>query len=142
MAHVYEETITKARAALKVLNKQYGVKTTVSGKNTLCLNLRIKSGRIDFIDNYCEVVKQRNSLRDAQDVAKHVKQSGHIQVNHYYLNDAFSGEALAYLEKAKQILCEDHWDKSDIMTDYFNCSFYISINIGRWDKAYEFTNKN
>lgn len=139
MAYVYEETIKKARAAFNVLNKQYGVKSTLSGKNTHCLTLKIKSGRIDFVGNYCEVIKQRNSLMNVNEVVNHVNKTGHIQINHYYLNDAFSGEALDYLEKAKEILCADHWDESDAMTDYFNCSFYISMNIGKWDKPYQYT---
>jgi hypothetical protein len=28
-------------------------------------------------------------------------------------------------------------DNSDIQSDYFDVGWYISINVGRWDKPYE-----
>ena len=33
------------------------------------------------------------------------------------------------------------YDESDSQIDYFNTSFYISINIGRWDKPYKYNKK-
>jgi hypothetical protein len=62
--------------------------------------------------------------------------SANIQTNPFHLDKSFSKEALVYLEKAKAILKDEHWDESDIMTDYFNCSFYIDIEIGKWNKPY------
>lgn len=35
------------------------------------------------------------------------------------------------------IISEKHWDKSDAMTDYFNCAFYYSLSIGSWSKPFE-----
>jgi len=49
MAYVSQEVITKARAALKALNKDYGVKATLSGKGGLCLTLTVAEGSIDFV---------------------------------------------------------------------------------------------
>lgn len=140
MAYVYEEVITKARAALKVLNKQYGVKSTLSGKGTSRIKLTISSGSIDFIVNYCENILQKNTLRDVTDVVAYVKKTDNIQVNQYYLDSSFSSTALEYLEKAKAIMYADHWDESDVMTDYFHCAFYVSIDIGSWNKPYELKN--
>ena len=136
MAYVTEEIITKARTALKALNKQYGVKATLSGKGSSSLCLTIAEGSVDFLNNYCETVQQP-ALRDVDGVIAWVKLNQYIQVNQYYLDSSFSGLALEYLEKAKEIMYADHWDKSDIMTDYFHCSYYISINIGRWNKGYK-----
>jgi hypothetical protein len=138
MAYVTEETINKARIALKALNKEYGIKATLSGKNSSSLCLTVSEGSIDFIGNYCNVINHHNTLRNADGVRTEVLLSGSIQVNHYYLDTAFDGKALEYLEKAKAIMLVDHWDKSDIMTDYFNCSYYVSMRIGRWNKAYKF----
>ncbi len=137
MAYVSQEVITKARTALKALNKEYGVKATFSGKGDLSLTLTIAEGKIDFLNNYCETVKANRIQHDTQQAIDWVKREEHISVNHYYLDSAFSGIALEYLEKAKAIMYVDHWDKSDIQSDYFHCAYYISMQVGRWDKPYK-----
>lgn len=140
MAYVSEQVINKARAALKALNKEYGVKATLSGKNSSSLTLKISEGSIDFIGNYCDtIIKRKHYMNDADSVVKYVQSSGSIQINQYYLDTQFSGKALEYLEKAKAIMHVDHWDESDIMTDYFHCAYYVSMNVGRWDKPYQLT---
>jgi len=137
MAYVSEEVITKARTALKALNKQYGVKATLSGKGSSSLQLTIAEGSVDFIDNYCETIEAKRTLNNVQDVIEYVRLDKYIQANQYYLDSSFSGIALEYLQKAKAIMYVDHWDRSDPYTDYFNCSYYVSINIGRWNKGYK-----
>lgn len=140
MAWVQKETVTKVREALKVLNKEYGMKTSVSGTNSSSLNVRITSGKIDLIGNYIETVGAANVMRDYEEVAKYVKRTGYIQVNHYWLDTAYTGRALEYLEKVKAIMAVDHWDKSDIQSDYFHCAYYMNIHIGAWNKSFEVTN--
>lgn len=140
MAWVQKETVTKVREALKVLNKEYGMKTSVSGTNSSSLNVRISSGKIDLIGNYIETVGAANVMRDYEEVAKYVKRTGYIQVNHYWLDTAYTGRALEYLEKVKAIMAVDHWDKSDIQSDYFHCAYYMNIHIGAWNKSFEATN--
>lgn len=138
MAYVSEEVINKARSALKALNKEYGVKATLSGKNSSSLTLKISEGSIDFIGNYCDtIIERKHYMNDADSVVKYVQISGSIQINQYYLDTQFSGKALEYLQKAKAIMHADHWDESDIMTDYFHCAYYVSMNVGRWDKPYK-----
>jgi hypothetical protein len=136
MAYVHKDVITKARTALKALNKEYGVKATLSGENSSSLKLTIAQGEIDFIGNYCENVLAKRIQHDTDGVVTWVQREMYIQVNHYYLDSSFSGKALEYLEKAKEIMHVDHWDKSDIQSDYFNCAYYVNINIGRWNKGY------
>ena len=136
MAYVTKEIITNARDAIKLLNKQYNVKATLSGVNTSSLTMKISAGAIDFIGNYCENLTKDRRGSDTVAYVAHAKETGYLQVNHYYLDTSFSGVALEYLEAAKKILMADHWDESDIMTDYFHCAFYLNINIGAWDKPY------
>lgn len=138
MAYVSQEVITKARAALKALNKEYGVKATFSGKGDSTLHLTIAEGPIDFIGNYCENVKAKRIQHDTQQVIDWVTKEQNVSVNQYYLDSSFSGVALEYLEKAKAIMYADHWDKSDIQSDYFHCAYYVNINVGRWNKPYKF----
>ena len=140
MAWVQKETVTKVREALKVLNKEYGMKTSVSGSNSSSLNVRIISGKIDLIQNYIDTVGAANVMRDYEEVVKYMQRNRHIQVNHYWLDTAYSGKALEYLEKVKAIMSVDHWDKSDIQSDYFHCAYYMHINIGAWDKPFEVNN--
>ena len=137
MAHVSQEVITKARLALKALNKEYGVKATLSGKGDSTLYLTITEGKIDFIGNFCENVKAKRRQHDTQQVIDWVTKEQNISVNQYYLDSSFDGIALEYLEKAKSIMHVDHWDRSDIQSDYFNCAFFVNINVGRWNKPYK-----
>lgn len=137
MAYVSQEVITKARAALKALNKEYGVKATLSGKGDSTLYLTIAEGKIDFVGNFCENVTAKRRQHDTQQVIDWVIKEQNISVNQYYLDSSFDGIALEYLEKAKAIMYVEHWDKSDVQTDYFHCAYYVNINIGRWNKPYK-----
>jgi hypothetical protein len=140
MAWVQKDTVTKVRQGLKALNKEYGMKTSVSGTNSSSLRVRIISGKIDLIGNYTETIGAANVMRNYEEVAKYVKRTGHIQVNHYWLETAYTGLALEYLEKVKAIMSVDHWDESDSQSDYFHCAYYMNIDIGAWDKPFEVTN--
>jgi hypothetical protein len=140
MAYVTQEVITKARLALKALNKEYGIKATLSGKGDSTLYLTIAEGKIDFITNFCENVKAKRIQHDTQQVIDWVTKEQNISVNQYYIDNSFDGIALEYLEKAKSIMLVDHWDRSDIQSDYFNCAYYLNISIGRWNKPYNFVN--
>jgi len=37
----------------------------------------------------------------------------------------------------KSMYTADYYDESDAMTDYFNTAYYVSVNIGKWDKPFE-----
>lgn len=138
MAYVTEQIITKARTALKALNKEYGVKSTLSGKGESKLCLTIAEGKIDFIGNYCENAVAKRIQHDTQQVIKWVQREGNVSVNnHYYLDSSFNGIALEYLQKAKAIMYADHWDKSDSQGDYFNCAYYVGMQVGKWNKPYK-----
>lgn len=137
LAHVSKDVITKARAALKVLNKEYGIKTTLSGQGGSCMYLTVASGSIDFVDNYCLHMLRNARMQDVDSSVAYIRKEQYINVNQYYLEDCFSGKALEYLQKANAIMHADHYDHSDIQSDYFNCAYYVNINVGRWNKPYK-----
>lgn len=41
------------------------------------------------------------------------------------------------LRKIFAIISKEHWDKSDMSTDYFNCAFYYYLSIGEYTKPYK-----
>lgn len=143
MAYISKAEVQIKTAQLKVLNGLYGVKSTFSGSNSSSLLLTISSSGIDFIGNHIEMLKIAKAngriYYPIEDSIEVLKISGYIQVNNYYLKDNFSGTALEYLESAYKIMLEGHWDKSDVQTDYFNCSWYNNIHVGRWNKPYVLT---
>jgi len=59
-----------------------------------------------------------------------------IQVNEYHIERNYEGQQLRFLQAVYAIMKENHWDKSDMMTDYFNCAYYMSLNVGEWDKPH------
>ena len=61
---------------------------------------------------------------------------GYEQVNHFYIDENFADKPkqAKALNQLHDIIKENHWDKSDSQSDYFHCAFYISINIGKWNK--------
>ena len=59
------------------------------------------------------------------------------QLNPFYL-DHYSEKINSVFSKVKEIMfkivpCRDN---SDIMTDYFDVSYYYNFHIGKWDKPY------
>ena len=142
MAFINKAEVKAKNEALKVLNKEYGVKARFSGSNSSQLTLKIMGGKLDFIGNAIEVKEKSNHPKNEAmlDVLRNCHKNGYYgSVNHYYLNSLFSGLCLEYMQKAYAIMLDGHKDDSDIMTDYFNCSWYNHIQIGEWNKPFDFT---
>ena len=115
MAFMNQERKKARIPALKAVLNKYGVKATFSVCNHSTLVATIKSGPFDFDPI-----------------------SG---VNHYWIESNYSGKAAEFLVELREAMYgEDYFDKSDIQSDYFHCSHYISINIGAWGKPYTVVN--
>ncbi len=135
MAYITKEQVKDKSKALALLNKMYGVKATFSGSNSITLTLTISSGKIDFIKNALNL-RNANPSDMYTDSIRSTYCKGYLQANHYYLECSFDGVALEYLQQAYAIMKAGHWDDSDIQTDYFSCSWYNAILIGKWDKPF------
>lgn len=60
------------------------------------------------------------------------------QINPYHYRNGWHDDAtVAVIDKAMAVITADHWDKSDIMSDYFHCAFYYDLSVGTWDKPYK-----
>ena len=112
MAYMNQEKKAVIAAAMKPVLKKYGLKASLSVHNHLSISVNIKSGPIDFGGD-C------------------------IQVNHYWLDNHYSGIALKALEEIKDaLLVANYYDNSDAQTDYFDTAYYYNINVGKWNKPY------
>lgn len=142
MAYITKSEVQEKRKQINALCKLYGVSATVSGANTSSVTVTIRKGKIDFLGNHVQTVKSLAYADDRTESLAIIRQNqGHFNCNHYYLDRQFSGDALYFLNEVLAILKIGHYDKSDIMTDYFNCAWYIHINIGQWDKPYQLISK-
>lgn len=136
MAYFNQERKAQRAPIIKAICKKYGVKATLSVRNHMVLVLNIKSGAIDFIGNYLKNQQGRASkfLRDNQPEIRS------IDVNPYWYQDHFDGKAKEFLsEVIPALYSDDYFDESDAHVDYFHCSHYIDVNIGRWNQPYELT---
>lgn len=61
----------------------------------------------------------------------------YLQLNEYHLEQAYKGELLETFKRIKDALNIGNWDKSDVMTDYFDVGHYVHLHIGQWDKPFK-----
>lgn len=123
MAYMSQERKKALVAKAKPILSKYGVKATFAVRNHSTLVCNIKSSHIDFMGG--DLVWKKSSLT-----------SEYMDVNPYHYENQFQGRALAFLKELIPVMNDGNYDKSDIMTDYFNVGWYIDINIGEWKKPY------
>jgi hypothetical protein len=129
-----QERKAKITKMLKPILAKYKVKGSLSVRNHSTIVLTLKSGAIDFIGN-----SNRVCGNDFYQVQRGFKPttSGYDQVNPYWFQDHYDGDAKAFLTEAfKALKSADWYDESNAMIDYFNIAYYVDINIGKWDAPY------
>jgi hypothetical protein len=129
-----QERKAKITKILKPILAKYKVKGSLSVRNHSTIVLTLKSGAIDFIGN-----SNRVCGNDFYQVQRGFKPttSGYDQVNPYWFQDHYDGDAKAFLTEAMNALKSADWyDESNAMIDYFNIAYYVDINIGKWDSPY------
>lgn len=129
MAYISKDDKNLKAVLLRQLGKKYAIKLSVSRDNHSTIVLTLYSGKIDFFNDY---LWQKTLFIDG---------TQYINVNPYYLYDQFKKESLSFefLDQALNIMNADNWNNSDVMTDYFDIGFYVTINIGKFKKPYKFT---
>jgi len=137
MAYVSQERKQSLAPQIKSVLKKYGVKATIAVRNHSSLVVNIKSGKIDFIENYLETDSKLNhGGKMGQDQIDYTRKKQYIDVNPYWYKEHFSGVAKSFLLELFQAMNKGNHDNSDIMTDYFDVGWYVDVNIGKWDKPY------
>ena len=132
MAYMQQEKKKSLAPAIKAACAKHGVKATLGVDHHSSLVLNIKEGSIDFIKNYNETMQARGLEHRAED---------NFGINPYHYETQFTGEALSFFKEVMPLMNVGNFDKSDIQSDYFHCGWYVEVNIGKWDRPYQYTGK-
>ena len=137
MAYMSQEKKAKIAPVVKAVLKKYNVKGSLSVRNHSSLVLNIKSGAIDFIENFINTdANVQHGRKMAQDQIDYIRKSQSVDINPYWFQEHFDGVAKKFLVEVFAAMNDGNWDKSDIQSDYFNVGWYVDVNIGRWNKPY------
>jgi hypothetical protein len=132
-----QERKAQIAPAVKAILKKYKVKGSLSVRNHSTLSLTIKSGAIDFVENFIQTDANLNyGKKMSQDQIDWIRKNQSVDVNPYWYHEHFSGTAKQFLREVLTAMNDGNWDKSDIQTDYFNVGWYVNVNIGRWNQPY------
>jgi len=134
MAYMNQEKKAVISAALKLATAGTGLKYSLKVRSHMTIEMTIKSGPIDFITDYNQTVSRQVVFRNGGPAV------GNMSINQYWFQDHFSPGVQVVIRKIVDALYSaGHYDRSDAMTDYFDCAYYISIEVGAWDKPYILT---
>ena len=128
MAYINQEDKKRLAPKIKAVLKKYGVKGTISISHHSNLVVRLKEGEVDL---YGEKVDPDNWCGS----------HGSDSVNTYHIDSHFTGVSKDFLNELHAAMSDGNWDKSDVMTDYFNVGWYSDIVVGNKgnNKPYVYT---
>ena len=134
MAYMNQEKKAVISAALKKALAGTGLKYSLKVRSHMAIDLTIKSGPIDFISDF------NHTVRNHPDYQRRNLSAGSLSINQYHYKDQFSPAVQVVIRDiVNAMYSADYYDRSDIMTDYFDCAYYMSIQVGAWDKPYTLT---
>ena len=130
MAYMNQDKKKVIKAALDKVLKARGFKYSLRVDNHMAITCTIQAGPVDFIGNFKATTGDKFPLIPGREL-------NNLQVNTYWINDHFTGEAAEILSAAVDGLkAAGYYDRSDAMTDYFDTAYYFHLNVGQWDKPY------
>ena len=140
MAYMSQEKKAQIAPVVKAILKKYNVKGSLSVRNHSTLVLNVKSGAIDFVQNFIQTdANVVHGKKMSEDQIDYIRKNQSVDVNPYWYHEHFDGVAKKFLKEILTAMNDGNWDKSDIQTDYFNVGWYVDVNIGRWNKPYVLT---
>jgi hypothetical protein len=139
MAYMNQDKKAKIVAAVKPILKKYGIKGTFAVRNHMTIFLNIKSGKIDFVENFIQTDQASPCAKKmSDDQVAYIRKNKSIDINPYWFQEHFSGKAKAFLsEVIPAMKAADWYDRSDAQVDYFDTAYYVDVNVGSWNKPYE-----
>lgn len=115
MAYMNQEKKAVIKAAMDKVLKARGFKYSLRVDHYSSITCTIAAGPVDFGADY-------------------------EQVNLYWIDDHYSGEALQILQECREALqAAGYYDRSNAQIDYFDTAYYMHLNIGAWDTPYKLT---
>ena len=131
MAHVSQDLKKGFQEKIKVINKKYGMRATLSVRDHMTIVLTIRSGAIDFVNDLQENNRQRYDGTTIYECnKKSIENSDFSLYSFSRVEDTFKGIACDYLTECFAVLLEGHYNNSDSQRDYFDVAWYIDVNIG------------
>jgi hypothetical protein len=137
MAYFNQQRKQERAPAIKAILKKYGVKGSLAVRNHSTFVLNIKSGSIDFIENFIATdTNVMHGRKMSQEQIEYIRKNKSLDVNVYWYREHFSGKALSFLKEVITTMNGGNHDNSDIQSDYFDVGWYVDVNIGSWNKPY------
>ena len=135
MAYMSQEEKKELSVGIKAVLKKYGIKGSIAVRHHMTLVVNIKSGKLDILGNWFDTVSKKRRFSDNIPDTK----PEYLDVNVYYIDDNYSGKVQEFLRELYYAMKgPKYFNNDDIMTDYFHRSHYIDINVGNWNKPYQF----
>lgn len=133
MAYINAEETRSIRNALKAkYPAKDGWKFSVRNSNHTSVHVSIMKAPLKFTP------KERGpGVRDL--LAENVEVVGRWGINHHHLYTYNHSEVLEDILNVINTADKQNFDKSDIQSDYFHVGFYVTMEVGTWEKPYEFT---
>jgi hypothetical protein len=137
MAYFNQERKSERAPAVKAILKKYGIKGSLAVRNHSTFVLNVKSGSIDFIENFIATdAKLIHGGKMSQEQIDYIRKNRSLDVNPYWFKEHYSGKAKQFLTEVFAAMNKGNHNNSDIMTDYFDVGWYVDVNIGSWNKPY------
>jgi len=131
MAYMSQEKKAAIAPVVKAILKKYKVKGSLAVRHHSTLVLNIKSGALDFIGNFNAVADTRTGRVEHAET--------YLQVNPYWAHEHYSGKVKQFVTEVLAAMNVGNHDRSDSQSDYFDVGWYVDVNVGQWDKPYQFT---
>ena len=137
MAYITQEMKRELAPGINNVLKKYGCKGSISTPNRTMLCVTISQGPIDFIGKANKQGKEHSEWTGRT----FYPIEGSYQENPYRYAESYDGP----LDQADEFLNELrtamrgtlYYNNDDMMTDYFDSAYFMSINIGKWNKPYK-----
>lgn len=135
MAYISQEDKARLAPKIKAILKKYGLKGSIAIRHYSTLVVNIRSGSLDIIGNWWEYRQTHPTQADYTTKPENIEIYGQ-----HGAEDRFTGKVQEFVKEIMAAMRgENYHNRSDIMTDYFDVSHYYTVNIGKWDKPYQFT---
>lgn len=136
MAYISQEEKKQLAPKINAVLTKYGCKGSISIKHYSKLQVTIKSSKIDFCELVYKILLDRSYYRNE------AIKPAHVDINHHSISDdlrrlGYEKESRFFDELIAAMRGNDWYDRSDLMTDYFDTAYYLGISIGRYDQPFK-----